>query len=82
VTPANTKLPVDGTVDVRPGGRLEFHSGRTGAVGGGDGAYGLIAVDETALTHSGPSRPPPPRPTPIPSSAPGHQDSRDGCLPH
>ncbi|SEO64570.1 DUF1684 domain-containing protein [Amycolatopsis saalfeldensis] len=45
--------PVDGTVEVRPGGQLEFHSGRTGSVGGGDGAYGLIVMDETAVARSG-----------------------------
>ncbi|WP_328604297.1 DUF1684 domain-containing protein [Amycolatopsis sp. NBC_00345] len=45
--------PVDGTVDVLPGGRLEFHSGRTGSIGGGDGAYGLIVMDHTAVARSG-----------------------------
>ncbi|MGW4069244.1 DUF1684 domain-containing protein [Nocardia grenadensis] len=44
---------VDGTADVRPGGRLEFSSGRTGMVGGGDGSYGLVVMDDNAVSRSG-----------------------------
>jgi uncharacterized protein (DUF1684 family) len=44
---------VDGTVDVRPGSRPEFPSGRTGSVSGANGTYGLVVMDDSAVSRSG-----------------------------
>ena len=44
---------VDGTVDVRPGSRPEFPSGRTGSVSGANKTYGLVVMDDSAVSRSG-----------------------------
>jgi uncharacterized protein len=44
---------VDGTVEVSAGSPLEFPGARVGFAGGADGAYGLVVMDQEALTRSG-----------------------------
>ncbi|MEV4075538.1 DUF1684 domain-containing protein [Nonomuraea fuscirosea] len=44
---------VDGTAEVPADARLEFPGGRVGFAGGGDGAYGMVVLDQAALERSG-----------------------------
>ena len=44
---------VEGTVVVPPGRSLTFAEGQVGMVGGADGSYGLVVLDEQAIVRSG-----------------------------
>ncbi|GAA4707948.1 hypothetical protein APR04_003875 [Promicromonospora umidemergens] len=44
---------VDGTVEVPSGSSLAFDGGRVGFAGGADGFYGVVVMDDDALTRSG-----------------------------
>lgn len=45
--------PVDGTARVPAGAKVAFPQDRTAMVSGRDGAYGVIVMDEAAVTRSG-----------------------------
>lgn len=44
---------VEGAVVVLPGRSLTFAEGQVGMVGGADGSYGLVVLDEQAIVRSG-----------------------------
>lgn len=45
--------PVDGSVEVPAGSRVEFPAERTAVVMGGNGTWGVVVMDDDAVTRSG-----------------------------